>query len=274
MTVAFVLGGGGVRGAVEVGMLRALLERGVKPDLVVGTSIGAINGSAVAANPTPSVVERLERAWASPEAGAVYGEWWPRQLRRLAQSRTHLNDPEPLRELIADMVGAEARFEDLEVPLAVCAASIERAAETWFDSGPLIQAVLASCSVPAALPPVEIDGEHYIDGGVVNSIPLSEAIRRGATTVYVLQVGRIEEPLTVPEKPSDVAKVAFEISRRHRFFRDRDAVPDHVDLHILPYGGADAADAKLTSFRKMDRTHARIERAYDATAAYLDEAGA
>ncbi|WP_084040445.1 patatin-like phospholipase family protein [Demequina sp. NBRC 110053] len=271
MTVAFVLGGGGVRGAVEVGMLRALLEREVMPDLVVGTSIGAINGCAIAANPTISVVERLERAWASPEAGAVYGEWWPRQLRRLARSRTHLNDPAPLRALIEDMVGEGARFEDLQVPLAVCAASIERAAETWFDTGPLVDAVLASCSVPAALPPVEIGGEHYIDGGVVNSIPLSEAIRRGATTVYVLQVGRIEEPLKPPAKPSDVAKVAFEISRRHRFFRDRDAVPEHVDLHVLPYGGGHPDDAKLTSYRKMDQTHARIERAYDATRDYLDQ---
>lgn len=255
-------------------MLRALLEAGVKPDMVVGTSIGAINGTAVAANPDLSVVEQLEQAWASPEAGTIYGEWWPRQLRRLARSRTHLNDPAPLRDMIADMVGADATFEDLEVPLAVCAASIERAAETWFDSGPLIDAVVASCSVPAALPPVKIGDEHYIDGGVVNSIPLSEAIARGATTVYVLQVGRIEEPLSVPQKPSDVAKVAFEIARRHRFFRDMAAVPDHVDLHVLPYGGGHPDDARLTSYRNLDRTQARIERAYQATANYLVEAHA
>lgn len=273
MTVGLVLGGGGVRGAVEVGMVRALFEAGVKPDLIVGTSIGAINGAAVAANPTDSVVETLQAAWSSPAAGAIYGENWTRQLHRLVKSRTHLNDPAPLRDLIAQVVGADTQFEDLAVPLAVCAASIERAAETWFDSGPVMQAVLASASVPAALPPTLIDGEHYIDGGIVNSIPLAEAIRRGADEVYVLQVGRIEEPLVAPTKPSDVAKVAFEISRRHRFAREMASVPPGVVVHVLPYGGKQKGDQKLSAFKDLDQTELRIEAGYAASAAYLAEAG-
>ncbi|MDN4473502.1 patatin-like phospholipase family protein [Demequina zhanjiangensis] len=269
MTIGFVLGGGGVRGAVEIGMLQALFEAQVKPDLIVGTSIGAINGAAVAADPTDAVVERLAEAWGSPAASAVYGDSWMRQLQRLATSRIHLNDPEPLRELIAATVGHGATFEDMKVPLAVCAASIERAAEQWFDSGPLVDAVLASASVPAALPPTLIDGEHYVDGGLVNSIPLGEAIARGATEIYVLQVGRIEEPLTAPRKPSDVARVSFEIARRHRFARERAQVPDGVIVHVLPYGGPHALDSKPGSYRRMDATHARIAAAYEASAAYL-----
>ncbi|WP_430867167.1 patatin-like phospholipase family protein [Demequina aurantiaca] len=273
MTVALVLGGGGVRGAVEVGMVRALFEAGVTPDVIVGTSIGAINGAAVAANPTLSVVDTLEAAWSSPAAGSIYGESWVRQLRRLAKSKTHLNDPAPLRELIVSVVGEDARFEELKVPLAVCAANIERAAETWFDSGRVVEAVLASASVPAALPPTVIDGEHYIDGGVVNSIPLGEAIARGADEVYVLQVGRIEEPLEVPRKPSDVAKVAFEISRRHRFARELAGIPAGVVVHVLPYGGAQEGDQKLGAFKRLDQTQRRIEAGYKASAAYLAQAG-
>ncbi|WNM23483.1 patatin-like phospholipase family protein [Demequina capsici] len=269
MTVGFVLGGGGVRGAVEIGMLQALFEAGIQPDLIVGTSIGAINGAAVAADPSMAVVERLTDAWASPAASAVYGDSWMRQLQRLATSRIHLNDPEPLRELIAAMVGHDARFEDLRVPLAVCAASIERAAERWFDQGPLIDAVLASASVPAALPPTWIDGEHFVDGGLVNSIPLGEAITRGATEVYVLQVGRIEEPLAAPRKPSDVARVSFEIARRHRFARERAQVPAGVVVHVLPYGGRQPGDSRPGAYRRMDATHARIAAAYEASAAYL-----
>ncbi len=262
-----------MRGAVEVGMLRALFEAGVTPDLIVGTSIGALNGAAVAHDPTPSVIDTLDEAWHAPTASAIYGEWWPRQLRRLAKSRTHLSNPAPLREMIAGLVGADATFEDLRVPFAVCAASIERAAETWFDSGPVVDAVLASASVPAALPPTVIGGEHYIDGGVVNSIPLGEAIRRGADEVFVLQVGRIEEPLSAPEKPSDVAKVAFEISRRHRFARDMADVPAGVTVHVLPYGGAQDGDEKLGSFRRLDTVRARMDAAYEATGAYLASAG-
>ncbi|SEJ50674.1 patatin-like phospholipase family protein [Demequina mangrovi] len=269
MTVAFVLGGGGVRGATEVGMLRALLEAGIAPELVVGTSIGAINGAAVAQDPTLDVVERLEHAWASPTANAVYGESIYRQMRRLAQSRTHLNDPDALRGLIAQMLGADTRFEDLAVPLAVCAASIERASEHWFDTGPVVDAVLASASVPAALPPMRIGDEHFIDGGMVNSIPLGEAVARGATTIYVLQVGRIDEPLHPPRHPADVARVSFEIARRHRFQRERADVPAHVELHVLPYGGKQPGDERLGAYRRLDRTHARIEAARAATAEYL-----
>ncbi|BDZ42813.1 patatin [Paraoerskovia sediminicola] len=271
MTTAFVLGGGGVRGAVHIGMLRALLERGVRPDLVVGTSIGAINGSAVAQDPTLDVVERLTAAWSSPTAAAVYGESWFRQVRRLAASRTHLNNPDPLRSLIVDTIGARTTFEDLAVPLVVSAASIERAAEHWFDSGPLVDAVLASSSVPGALPPTEVDGEHYIDGGMVNSIPLGEAVRRGATEIYVLQVGRIEEQLTPPENPVDVARISFEIARRHRFARERDDVPPGTALHVLPSGGPAPGDEKPGSFRRLDATQARIDASYAATVAYLDE---
>ena len=92
-------------------------------------------------------------------------------------------------------LGADTRFEDLAVPLRVVAASIERAAEHVFDSGPLIPAVLASASVPGLLPATRIGDEHFIDGGVVNSIPIDQALAAGARTVFVLQVGRIETPL-------------------------------------------------------------------------------
>jgi len=269
MTVAFVLGGGGVRGAVQVGMLQALFEAGVAPDLVVGTSIGAINGAAVAADPSVAVVDRLGAAWASPTAEQVYGEPWYRQLTRLARSRTHLYDPAALRRLIAGTLGEHSTFEDLAVPLVVAAASIERASEHWFDTGPLVEAVLASASVPGALPPTEIRGEHYVDGGMVNSIPLGEAVRRGATTVYVLQVGRIEEPLTVPAKPSDVARVSFEIARRHRYFRELEEARRVATVHVLPTGGALPGDEKLGAFRRMDSTAARIGQSYAAARDYL-----
>ncbi|PJJ69954.1 NTE family protein [Sediminihabitans luteus] len=268
-TAAFVLGGGGVRGAVHVGMLQALFEHGVTPDLVVGTSIGAITGAAVAADPTSGVVEKLHEVWASPTAAAVYGEAWYRQVRRLARSRTHLYSSDALRTLIEGSLGSHATFEDLEVPLVVAAASIERATEQWFDAGPLVDAVLASASVPGALPPTVIDGEHYVDGGLVSSIPLGEAVRRGATTIWVLQVGRIEEPLTPPENPADVARISFEIARRHRFFRELADVPDGVTVHVLPTGGSLPGDAKLGAFRKLDATARRIAVAYEASSAYL-----
>lgn len=273
MTVAFVLGGGGVRGAVEIGMLRALLESGIRPDVVVGTSIGAINGALVASDPTPAVIERLLGAWTSPEANAVYGDSLFAQFTRLVKTKTHLNSPAPLEHLLERALGADTTFEDLAVRLRVVAASIERAAEHVFESGPLIEAILASASVPGLLPPTRIGDEHFIDGGIVNSIPIEQAVEVGATTVYVLQVGRIETPLVAPKSAVDTARVAFEIARRHRYARDVATLPEGVALHVLPSGGGLDGDDSLMSYRRMDTVRRRIDAAYDASRAFLADRG-
>ncbi len=267
--VGFVLGGGGVLGAVEVGMLRALFRAGLRPDVVIGTSIGAVNGALVAADPTEAVTDRLVRLWTSPEAAEVYGDSLGRQMRRFA-ARTHLHSPLPLRRLLAGELGEQATFAGLEVPFRCCAASIERAAEHWFDSGPLVDAVLASSAVPGLLPPMRIGDEHYVDGGIVNSIPIGEAVRVGAKLVFVLQVGRVERPLTVPRRPWEVAQVAFEIARRHRFARELADLPDDVRVHVLPSGGGDGRDDSPWAYRDMAAVGRRISRAYTASRRYLD----
>ncbi|MDT5030895.1 MAG: hypothetical protein QOC94_1066 [Actinoplanes sp.] len=268
LTVAFVLGGGGVLGAVEVGMLRALLRAGYRPDVVVGTSIGAVNGVLVAADPSEAVTDRLVRLWSSPEAADVYGDSIARQLRRFA-ARTHLHSPLPLRRLLESELGEQSTFADLKVPFRCCAASIERAAEHWFDSGPLVDAVLASSSVPGLLPPMEINGEHFIDGGIVNSIPISEAVRVGAKLIFVLQVGRVERQLSVPRRPWEVAQVAFEVARRHRFARDMASLPADVRVHVLPSGGGEGRDDSPWAYRDMAAVGRRISRAYTASRRYL-----
>jgi NTE family protein len=154
------------------------------------------------------------------------------------------------------------------VPFQCCAASIERAAETWFSSGPVSAAVTASCAVPGLFPPVRIGDEHYLDGGIVNSIPVGRAIELGATTVYVLHVGRIAQPLTAPTRPWEVAMVAFEIARRHRFARDMAEVPDGVAVHVLPAGDVVTPTANLR-YRDTKRVKVRAEQAYRAARAYL-----
>ncbi|MET7424414.1 patatin-like phospholipase family protein [Dactylosporangium sp. NPDC005555] len=269
--VGFVFGGGGVLGAVEVGMARALLHAGIRPDLVVGTSIGAFNGAAVAASPDERVADRLTELWVSPEARTVYGDSLPRQLGRFAR-RTHLHSPAPLRRLLTRELGADTTFDDLPVPFQCCAASIERAAEHWFDKGPLVEAVLASSAVPGILPPVRLGDEHYIDGGIVNSVPVGRAVTLGARTVFVMQVGRIERPLRPPRRPWEVAQVAFEVARRHRFARELSEAPPSVRVHVLPTGGGSTRDDSPLSYRNMTLARARIDRAYDASSRYLQDA--
>src|SRR3954452_23586812 len=147
MPVALVLGGGRQLGAHEVGMLRALLERGIVPDLVVGTSVGAINGAAVATDPSTGMVARLGDTWAALERGDVFAGSLLRRLGTLARTGTHLHGNERLRAQLTEALPI-ARIEDLPVRFECVAASIERSAEHWFADGPLVDAVLASAAVP------------------------------------------------------------------------------------------------------------------------------
>jgi NTE family protein len=268
MTTAFVLGGGGLLGAHEVGMLQALSEAGIRPDLIVGTSIGAINGALVAADP-PGAAARLRQMWEGDELRLAFSErLWGRAVR-LVRSGTHLHSLEPLGRLLAAALPGED-FADLKLPFQCVAASIEDATARWFASGPVVPAVMASCAVPGLLPPVEIGGQHYFDGGLVDSIPVGRAVALGASTVYVLQVGRIESPLSVPTRPWEVGLVAFEIARRHRFHEDMSSLPGNVRVHVLPTGG-ERPPPGLAQFRYRDKTRVglSIERAYTASASYL-----
>ena len=269
--VAFVLGGGGHLGAHEVGMLRALLEVGVDPDLVIGTSVGALNGAVVAADPTPRAVRTLTRLWAAIGDQAIFGGSVLGRVVTFARTRTHAHSSEPLRAMLLETFG-DQRIEHLARPFQCVAASIERASEHWFTSGPLVDALLASTAVPGVLPPVALGGEHFLDGGLVDSIPVGRAVALGARRIYVLHVGRIERPLTVPSRPRVVALVAFEIARRHRFAATMANLPADVEVHVLPTGDPEPAhygDLSQLRYRDFSRVGERIERAYRATYEYL-----
>lgn len=271
--VAFVLGGGGVLGAAEVGMLQALDEAGIQPDLVLGTSIGAVNGVLVAADPH-GAASQLTRLWTDLGDDNPFSASLLSRLSTLARTRIAIHALEPLRGLLARSLHAR-RFEDLAVPFQCVASSIEQARAVWFTHGDLIDAVMASCAVPGLLPPVRIGDEHFVDGGLVHSVPVGRALALGATTIHVLHVGRIEAPLTVPTNPLQVGLVAFEIARRHRLLDELDDVPEGVTVHLLPTGDPPRHD-DLSNLRysSLDLVAERIETAREATASYLDDARA
>jgi NTE family protein len=263
---AIVLGGGGVFGATQVGMLRALVESGIRPGLVVGTSVGAINGAAIAAEPSIAGVENLAGLWASLAEAGMFTENVLARAGTLARYRTHLYSPAPLRKLLnAHLPGT---FADLAVGFQCVAASIERAGAHWFSSGPLSEAVMASAAVPGMLPPVVIDGEHFLDGGLVHSIPVGRALALGARDVYVLHVGRIEQPLKPPRSLWDVCLTSFELARRHRFVEEMANLPDDVRVHVLP-SGEEKMPLVSIRYRSASAVAARMERGYQSAAEYL-----
>jgi NTE family protein len=253
-------------------MLRALAERSIRPDIIVGTSVGAFNGALFAHDPTLEGVARLIELWS--EGQGLPGGSLLRRISTLARSGTHLQSLSEVRERLVAILPVQ-EVEQLQIPFQCVAASVERAAEHWFDHGPLADVILASCAVPGILPPVKIGDEHYIDGGIVNSIPVSRAVALGASTIYVLQVGRLEQPLRPPRWPWEVGLVAFEVARRHRFAHDLNSLPDTIELHVLPTGGS-AAPAfndlygQLQMRRLARSIEQQIEGAYRASLRYLE----
>ena len=187
---AFVLGGGGRWGAVEVGMLKALVAADIHPDLILGTSIGAFNGSVIADQPGEAGVERLVDLWKKMSEAEVFRGGLIDRIVNVATLKPAIHKTEELQLILEHVHGTGKRIEDLEIPFQCVAASIEKSGEHWFTQGPLLKAILASAAVPTLFPPVEIDGEHFYDGGLVNSVPLDRATKLGAEVIYVLQIGR------------------------------------------------------------------------------------
>ncbi len=267
---AFVLGGGGNRGAYEVGMLEALFEQGIEPDIVVGTSIGAINGAAIAADPTLAGAHALADLWLDETDNPLEMSIW-QTVQTALRTRTHIVSAKPAERFVRSAVGVES-FEDLAIPFECVAACIETATETWFSTGPLLDPIMASAALPGVFSPRRIDGLHYLDGGIVNSIPVERAIEMGADELWILQVGHVSEPLEAPTTPWDLAMVTFEVSRRHRFLGEIAAIPEGVAAHVLPTGeegqGKFNDPAKLR-FADTSAVKRRIESARVATLDYL-----
>ena len=256
-------------------MLGALAEREIAPDLVLGTSVGAINGAAFAADPTVAGVERLAAMWSAMQQGDVFSGSLLGRMATLARTRTHLHDSAPLRALLTASLG-DRRIEELALPFQCVAASIERAEEQWFTAGPVVDAVLASAAVPGLLPPVEIGGEHFVDGGIVNSIPVNRAVELGATRIYVLHVGRLHRPLAPPRlalggRPGRVRSRAGTASSATSPGSRRASRPTCCP-RAGPTRRATATSRRLR-YRDASRVRKRIGSARAATGRGLDELG-
>src|ERR671912_326098 len=177
-TVAFVLSGGASLGAIQVGMLRALYERGIRPDVIVGTSAGALNGAYIASRPqTSATADGLARIWRELRRGQVFPVNPLTGLLGFLGARDHLVPESGLRRLIERHVECE-RLEEMPVPLHVVAVDVVTGEELQLSSGPVLEAVLASAAVPAVLPPVPWEDRALMDGGVAHNTPLSDDIER------------------------------------------------------------------------------------------------
>lgn len=271
--VAFVLGGGGPLGGYQAGMVRALFERGITPDFVIGTSIGSVQGAMIARNPTLSVCEEMESFWRDFVTSKAM-RLNARSILNALSMRPAINSNDVVRRVLTRCLGASTRIEDLAVPYQCTAASIERATVRYFDSGPLVPAVMASAAIPGLWPPIRIGDEHYVDGGVAESVPLTRAIAHGATTGYVLRMRQREKRLRPARFPWQLGTTLLELSRRHHLHHALNSRPDGVAVHVLPSGEdlmEPPENGAWTSQREELATiRRRVESGYRAAAKFLD----
>jgi NTE family protein len=264
VTTAFVLSGGASLGAVEVGMLTALCERGIRPDLVVGTSVGALNGAWLAGHPD-AAIDDLAHVWKGLHRSDVF-PWDPRRgFLAFAGRRQSLFDEGPLRSLVERHVTFE-RLEDSPVPLHVVAVEVLTGKEVLLSEGPAVDAILASAALPALFEPVEIAGVEYMDGGVGNNTPISHAVSLGVDRIWVLAAGYACALTQTPSNPLAMGLHALNLLLHKQLVVDVQRYESEVELRVLP------PLCPLT-VSPIDFSHSEelIDRAYKAATQWLDE---
>lgn len=228
--LAFVLSGGGAFGSVHVGMIEALTEHGVRPDMVVGSSVGSLNGALLAHDPGIAV-ERLSEIWATMSRATVFGHGWLGAVRNFAVGRT-LSRFDRLETLIDAMLPI-TRFEELSVPFAAVATDAVSGEPELLQDGLIKPALLASSAIPRVFPPVTVGDRQYIDGGISANLPIRQAIAFGARSVVALDAA----PQTPPTPPRGLADSAFHLATlmvRNQRAHAIDDLASRYPILILP----------------------------------------
>jgi len=230
---AFVLAGGGSLGAVEVGMLEALVEAGVTADLVVGASAGAVNGAFFAGRPDAAGVRALRAIWQGLRANDVFPFSPFGSLLGVLAMRDHLVDAGPLAKLLRTNLAYHV-LEDAEVPVHVVATDVLSGHEVVLSRGPAIPAVLASAAIPGVFPPVRIGGAHLFDGGVASNTPIAAALELGAERIIVLPTGYSCEMSRPPSSALGMALHGLNLMIARQLVVDVERFSDRTQIRVAP----------------------------------------
>lgn len=229
---AFVFAGGGSLGALQVGMLKALVARGVTADLVVGASVGAVNAAYYAGRPSVEGVAELEQLWRRMRSEDIFPLNW-RALARFAWRRDYLVDARGLGNIL-DRNLPYAMIEDAAVPLGIVTTDFLSGLPVVLRDGPAAKAVLASCAIPAAFPPVRLGDRILADGGIASNTPVRAAVDLGATRLIVLPTGHACAMANPPPGAIASALHSLMLLISGQLVRDLEVLPDEIDFHVVP----------------------------------------
>lgn len=265
---AFVLSGGGNRGPLQVGALKALLEHGIVPEMIAGSSVGAINGVYLAIDPTLEQVKKMAQLWHNAGKQKLFTQSPPRSLAKLLRGRDHLVENKRIREHIAASLPAGVRtFGDLHVPMYVTICHLQT--QTLYvygddPSAPLVDAVVTSAAVPGFFPPAYHAGQAFVDGGVVSNLPMKVAVAKGATEIYALDLSFEVEAGVKLRNVLEIANYAVKRPLYENALREVEwAIAQGITVHHIalnsfvntPLGDFSKTNAMMTEGERIARAY-------------------
>lgn len=263
--LAFVFPGGGALGAYQAGVVHALTEIGVEPDLLVGVSAGSVNAAMLAFDHSPTGVARLEQTWRELRRRDLLRLHPGRVALAMSGLRPSLLDNRPGRQWLRRHFGAR-RIEDAPTRLAIVATDLDRGVATAFTEGPVVSAVLASSAFPGAYPPVERDGRTYIDGGVVADVPLDLSVELGARSAIVVQVPDLPDGV-VSRRAIDILLRASSLGVEAHGRTVLRRPPPELDVVAVPAGTSEVTTFAINqSARLVDEGYERAQRWFEEDA--------
>jgi len=263
---AFVFAGGGSFGAIQVGMLHALVAHGVQADFVVGASVGAINCAYVAGKPTLVGVRQLAQLWCELKRSTVFPMTFSRIAGLFSRSPS-LVDSSGLRALIERHL-PYSLLEQAALPLHVVATEQLHGNSVCLSSGPTVDAILASCAIPAIFPPVLVGNEYLIDGAIASNTPVTTAVALGATRLIVLPTGYACALSAPPTSAIASALHALNMLIAHQLVQDLELLADRFEVLTVP-----PLCPLAVSAYDFSRARELIDRAEQNTRRWLESGG-
>lgn len=244
-------------------MLEALGEAGITPDLVAGTSIGAINGALVAADPI-GAAHRLSHLWHSVDNKDVLPGGVFRRILTILRSRVNILDTPDIGQLVGDEIGT-TDIPDLALPYIAMSIDADTTELVTIDRGPVLTAMLASSAIPAIFPPVRWEGRDLYDGGLAANLPVRQAMTLGARSMVVLDCAFPGQPLKRPGNLIEAALYSMAVGMRHQADRDLPTVAADVPVIYLP-------GPRPRTISPLDFSAARplISGAYEVARSFLE----
>src|SRR5260370_6082402 len=233
---AFVLAGGAALGAMQAGMIHALYERGIAPDLLIGTSAGAVNAAFLASRPaTVATAQELAALWRGLRRSDILPLRPATLISGLTGRRDHLIPGGALRRLAARHLQFQ-RLEQASIPLHLVAFDLLAGTEVRLSDGPAIDAVVGAAAIPGVLPPVRWRGQLLADGGIAGNTPVSHAVALGARRIYVLPTANPgDRGLPRPPRAAPAAVVhAVTVLTNARLHGDLARHAPPAELIVLP----------------------------------------